>query len=155
MVRPRRPLSTSNATRMPSSSYHERWWSTHSALHTGGLRQETAIAIGASIGGAVLIVMVVLLFKVFSKRREYHRTVAEIEGGLQTSHDRSLGRAAIPRPLSSARTSSIPSSYRPLAGWKVLSSSETVHKIFHGEPVEKDCSRVDFPGRLPGPIIVG
>ncbi|KAK0947743.1 hypothetical protein LTR29_001000 [Friedmanniomyces endolithicus] len=89
------------------------------------------IGIGAGVGGAMLIAIIILTAQILRKRAQHRRAVRELEQqSVPATFSPGQEVREVPRPASIARCGTL----NPLhskAGWGALSSDETIHESDH------------------------
>ncbi|KAF1346260.1 hypothetical protein BDV97DRAFT_38871 [Delphinella strobiligena] len=99
-----------------------------SAAGSGGLSQAGIVGIGIGAGSLFLIAASAMLIKIYLRRREHSRAVAEIERGFGRSSTRRSEAAEVPNQKSPFGRNII-SSCDSGEGYNALSSSEQIHHI--------------------------
>ncbi|KAK5137785.1 hypothetical protein LTR08_007357 [Meristemomyces frigidus] len=120
-----------------------------SAVHAPAASNSLYLGIGAGVGGALLIAIVLVVIQLVRKRKAHKRAVTELEQPSEPVHaaqGQEIGE--VPRPVSIARCGSLlPMHGR--AGWGALSSDETLHEY---EPTGRKDKRkrnsISLPKRI-------
>ena len=111
------------------------------ASNIGGISDVAAIAIGASVGGVVLIVVSVVLVQALVRHRQAKRGIAEIVDGYRT-----IDACEVSRSESLRHRLHGPVPYGQSANWKKLSSDESLHHTSTVSQLEKNMASASaFP----------
>ena len=119
---------------------------------TFGLPEFAAIAIGAGVGGLVLLALGVVIFYTYSRRKA--NAIREIEGGLETLTTQAVRKREKSRTASrtTSKTDLLkqrlgpPVPYGPAARWRSLSSNESINRVSASTSAEKHAvSAFGFP----------
>ncbi|KAK0322642.1 hypothetical protein LTR82_006602 [Friedmanniomyces endolithicus] len=98
------------------------------AANTQAASTTMYIGIGAGVGGAILIAIIILTAQILRKRAQHRRAVKELEQqSVPATFSSGQEVREVPRPASIARCGTL----NPLhskAGWGALSSDETIHE---------------------------
>ncbi|KAK0264732.1 hypothetical protein B0A54_07730 [Friedmanniomyces endolithicus] len=98
------------------------------AANTQAASTTMYIGIGAGVGGAILIAIIILTAQILRKRAQHRRAVKELEQqSVPATFSPGQEVREVPRPASIARCGTL----NPLhskAGWGALSSDETIHE---------------------------